>query len=174
MSASVLHCPQHSLIRWLLKLSHACLSFDFIGTSADDSSDDLATVQIPTSWRPLFLDFSSLQLFFSLFHSLPPHLAVTVSGSLSLRTNSLFTVQFLVSFYAVCFPPLPLFSLFFLSSSRLCLVSCSLPVFDGRCSTTRSVLAICSAWWRECRESWNLHRCVVRHHASTCVQAFVS
>lgn len=35
----------------LLKLAHNCLNFDFIGTSTDESSDDLCTVQIPTSWR---------------------------------------------------------------------------------------------------------------------------
>lgn len=35
----------------LLKLSYNCLNYDFIGTSTDESSDDLCTVQIPTSWR---------------------------------------------------------------------------------------------------------------------------
>ena len=30
-------------------------------------SDDLCTVQIPTSWRPAFLEFSTLQLFFDLY-----------------------------------------------------------------------------------------------------------
>jgi len=35
----------------LLKLGYNCLNYDFIGTSTDESSDDLCTVQIPTSWR---------------------------------------------------------------------------------------------------------------------------
>ena len=35
----------------LLQLTCSCLSFDFIGTSMDESSDDLGTVQIPTNWR---------------------------------------------------------------------------------------------------------------------------
>ena len=35
----------------LLQLTVNCLTFDFIGTSMDESSDDLGTVQIPTSWR---------------------------------------------------------------------------------------------------------------------------
>ena len=48
-------------------LGHNCLTFDFIGTSTDESSDDLCTVQIPTSWRPAFLEFSTLQLFFDLY-----------------------------------------------------------------------------------------------------------
>ncbi|KAJ4450732.1 hypothetical protein ANN_02162 [Periplaneta americana] len=62
---------QHGLMTQLLRLAHNCLTFDFIGTSTDESSDDLCTVQIPTSWRPAFLDFSTLKLFFDLYHSLP-------------------------------------------------------------------------------------------------------
>lgn len=36
---------QHELLKQLLRLSHNCLTFDFIGTSTDESSDDLCTVQ---------------------------------------------------------------------------------------------------------------------------------
>lgn len=43
---------QHGLLMQLLKLTHNCLNFDFIGTSTGPSpQDDLCTVQIPTSWR---------------------------------------------------------------------------------------------------------------------------
>ena len=42
---------QHGLLSHTLQLAHNCLTFDFIGTSTDESSDDLCTVQIPTSWR---------------------------------------------------------------------------------------------------------------------------
>ncbi|CAG0893046.1 unnamed protein product [Darwinula stevensoni] len=62
---------QQNLMHQLLKLAHNCLTFDFIGTSIDESSDDLCTVQIPTSWRPAFLSFSTLQLFFDLYSVLP-------------------------------------------------------------------------------------------------------
>ncbi|OXU26700.1 hypothetical protein TSAR_005650 [Trichomalopsis sarcophagae] len=62
---------QHGLMTQLLRLAQNCLTFDFIGTSTDESSDDLCTVQIPTSWRPAFLDFATLKLFFDLYHSLP-------------------------------------------------------------------------------------------------------
>ena len=55
-----------------------CLTFDFIGTSVDESSDDLGTVQIPTSWRPAFLDFATVQLFFDLYASLPATLSPVV------------------------------------------------------------------------------------------------
>ncbi|KAF0031847.1 hypothetical protein F2P81_016402 [Scophthalmus maximus] len=66
---------QHGLLMQLLKLSYNCLNYDFIGTSTDESSDDLCTVQIPTSWRSAFLDSSTLQLFFNLYHSIPPSLS---------------------------------------------------------------------------------------------------
>ena len=69
---------QSSLISWLLKLSCACLSFDFIGTSTDESADDLSTVQIPTSWRSVFLDNLTLQLYIDLFHNLSSELAAMV------------------------------------------------------------------------------------------------
>ena len=63
----------------LLRLAHNCLTFDFIGTSTDESSDDLCTVQIPSSWRPAFLDFTTLKLFFDMYHSLPSSLSPLVS-----------------------------------------------------------------------------------------------
>ncbi len=66
---------QHELLKQLLRLAHNCLTFDFIGTSTDESSDDLCTVQIPTSWRPAFLEFSTLQLFFDLYSALPSTLS---------------------------------------------------------------------------------------------------
>lgn len=79
---------QHNLIGSLLKLSCSCLSFDFIGNSSDESSDDLSTVHIPTAWRPLFVDFSTLQLFFGLTHSLPPKLAASSVSCLVLLAST--------------------------------------------------------------------------------------
>ncbi|CAJ0949288.1 unnamed protein product, partial [Ranitomeya imitator] len=101
---------QQDLLMQLLKLTHSCLNFDFIGTSTDESSDDLCTVQIPTSWRsgergagartdgefggvtsrshavfivsPAFLDSSTLQLFFDLYHSIPPNFSPLVLSCL--------------------------------------------------------------------------------------------
>ncbi|XP_027043179.1 exportin-7-like [Pocillopora damicornis] len=66
---------QHSLMSYLLQLTCNCLSFDFIGTSMDESSDDLGTVQIPTSWRGAFLNLATLQLFFDLYRALPTSLS---------------------------------------------------------------------------------------------------
>lgn len=65
----------------LLRLAYNCLTFDFIGTSTDESSDDLCTVQIPTSWRPAFLDYTTLKLFFDLYHSMPNTLSPLVSNN---------------------------------------------------------------------------------------------
>uniref|UniRef100_UPI00358FBF5D exportin-7 isoform X2 n=1 Tax=Myxine glutinosa TaxID=7769 RepID=UPI00358FBF5D len=73
---------QHGLFLHLLKLGFNCLNFDFIGTASDESSDDLCTVQIPTSWRMAFLDTSTLQLFFDLYCSLPPTLSPLVLSCL--------------------------------------------------------------------------------------------
>uniref|UniRef100_A0A8D0LBX1 RAN binding protein 17 n=1 Tax=Sphenodon punctatus TaxID=8508 RepID=A0A8D0LBX1_SPHPU len=66
---------QQSLAMHLLKLVLNCLNFDFIGSSADESADDLCTVQIPTNWRTIFLEPETLDLFFDLYHSFPPMLS---------------------------------------------------------------------------------------------------
>ncbi|VVD01160.1 exportin-7 [Leptidea sinapis] len=58
---------QQALLLALLQLAHNCLTFDFIGTTSDESSDDLCTIQVPTSWRPTFLEASTLELFFALY-----------------------------------------------------------------------------------------------------------
>ncbi|KFP31533.1 Ran-binding protein 17, partial [Colius striatus] len=66
---------QQRLAMQLLKLVLNCLNFDFIGNSADESADDLCIVQIPTNWRTIFLEPETLDLFFDLYHSLPPMLS---------------------------------------------------------------------------------------------------
>uniref|UniRef100_A0A8D0ED84 RAN binding protein 17 n=2 Tax=Salvator merianae TaxID=96440 RepID=A0A8D0ED84_SALMN len=66
---------QQNLAMHLLKLVLNCLNYDFIGSSADESADDLCTVQIPTNWRSIFLEPETLDLFFDLYHSLPPMLS---------------------------------------------------------------------------------------------------
>ncbi|XP_011242041.1 ran-binding protein 17 isoform X2 [Mus musculus] len=66
---------QQSLVMQVLKLVLSCLNFDFLGSSADESADDLCTVQIPTTWRTIFLEPETLDLFFNLYHSLPPLLS---------------------------------------------------------------------------------------------------
>lgn len=65
----------NSLINQILRLTKNCLSYDFIGTSNDETTDDSSTIQIPTNWRPAFLDLSYLNLFFDLYHMLPARLS---------------------------------------------------------------------------------------------------
>ncbi|KAF2366896.1 Armadillo-type fold [Trinorchestia longiramus] len=66
---------KHRLIMQLLQLALNCLTFDFIGTTIDDSGEDFCTVQIPTSWRQAFLNLSTVQLFFDMYAKLPSSLA---------------------------------------------------------------------------------------------------
>lgn len=47
---------ERDLLSNLLQLCLNCLLFDFIGTTSnEDTSDDLSTVQIPTTWRSSIL-----------------------------------------------------------------------------------------------------------------------
>eukprot|EP01112_Ceratiomyxa_fruticulosa_P019687 TRINITY_DN6499_c0_g2_i1.p1 TRINITY_DN6499_c0_g2~~TRINITY_DN6499_c0_g2_i1.p1 ORF type:complete len:503 (-),score=68.49 TRINITY_DN6499_c0_g2_i1:752-2260(-) len=62
-----------------LKLALNCLSFDFIGTTPDDSSEDLGIAQIPSSWRPLFEDSNTVQLFFNLYKQSVSHQFSTIA-----------------------------------------------------------------------------------------------
>ncbi|KAI4384594.1 hypothetical protein MLD38_002723 [Melastoma candidum] len=50
-----------------LSLALKCLSFDFVGTSIDESSEEFGTVQIPSSWRALLEDPATLQIFFDYY-----------------------------------------------------------------------------------------------------------
>ncbi|GLT76401.1 hypothetical protein SLA2020_480630 [Shorea laevis] len=50
-----------------LSLALKCLSFDFVGTTIDESSEEFGTVQIPSSWRSLLEDSSTLQIFFDYY-----------------------------------------------------------------------------------------------------------
>ncbi|KAK4471178.1 hypothetical protein MN116_005570 [Schistosoma mekongi] len=95
---------QHGLLSQCLQLVYSCLSYDFIGTSGSVSStvcdaspggiDDLVVVQIPTSWRQIFLDSDTVPLFFRLYKNLSPDLSVFALSCLvqisSIR-RSLFT-----------------------------------------------------------------------------------
>ncbi|KAI1317503.1 Exportin 7 [Mortierella claussenii] len=38
----------------ILLLMRTCLAFDFIGTLPDESSDDIGSIQVPTTWRSIF------------------------------------------------------------------------------------------------------------------------
>ncbi|XP_038719138.1 exportin-7-like isoform X2 [Tripterygium wilfordii] len=52
-----------------LSLSLKCLSFDFMGSSYDESSDEIGSIQIPMSWRPVMEDPLTLQIFFDYYEN---------------------------------------------------------------------------------------------------------
>lgn len=58
-----------------LSLSLKCLSFDFVGTSLDESSEEFGTVQVPMPWRPVLEDPSTLQIFFDYYAITKPPLS---------------------------------------------------------------------------------------------------
>ena len=51
----------------------ACLSYDFVGTSLDESTEDIGTIQVPSSWRSLIEEPATMQLMFDVYRdSAPP------------------------------------------------------------------------------------------------------
>ncbi|XP_059289212.1 uncharacterized protein LOC132042703 isoform X3 [Lycium ferocissimum] len=58
-----------------LALSLKCLSFDFMGTTVDESSDDFSTIQIPSSWKQVLEDQSTVQIFFDYYEINKPNIS---------------------------------------------------------------------------------------------------
>ncbi|KAG2198377.1 hypothetical protein INT47_009782 [Mucor saturninus] len=55
-----------------LNLLVKCLSYDFNGTSVDESGEDIGIIQIPGSWRALFEKPEFLNIFFKAYAEFPP------------------------------------------------------------------------------------------------------
>ena len=55
-----------------LTLIVRCLSFDFIGTNPDESTEDVGTIQAPTSWRPILQDSTTIELLFEFYKNTQP------------------------------------------------------------------------------------------------------
>jgi exportin-7 len=58
-----------------LSLALKCLSYDFVGTSIDESSEEFGTVQIPSGWKPVLEDPSTMQIFFDYYAITKPPLS---------------------------------------------------------------------------------------------------
>jgi exportin-7 len=57
-----------------LNLVIKALSFDFIGTNPDESSEETGSLQVPTSWRSVIQDSQTMQLLFDFYKSnVPPN-----------------------------------------------------------------------------------------------------
>jgi exportin-7 len=78
-----------------LQMSVACLSFDFVGTSTEDSVDDACIIQVPASWRTVVQDTSTVQLFFDFY---------TTNTDLRLMSHALEVLVLLSSVRRSLFP----------------------------------------------------------------------
>jgi exportin-7 len=84
------------LMQFALSLACNTLSFDFIGTNPEESTEDVGTVQVPSSWRTIIQESSTMQLFFDYYHFCEPprsNLALEVLVQLSSVRRSLFTSE---------------------------------------------------------------------------------
>jgi len=55
-----------------LALTVRCLNFDFIGTNPDESTEDVGTIQAPTSWRSVLQDPATIELLFDFYANTEP------------------------------------------------------------------------------------------------------
>ncbi|KAG1495601.1 hypothetical protein G6F54_007056 [Rhizopus delemar] len=65
-----------------LNLIVRCFSYDFSGTSPDESGEDVGTIQVPTTWRPLLTKEDFLSTFFKAYNEFEPSLASKVMDCL--------------------------------------------------------------------------------------------
>lgn len=49
-----------------------CLNFDFIGTNPDESTEDVGTIQAPTSWRNVLQDPATIEMLFEFYANTDP------------------------------------------------------------------------------------------------------
>jgi exportin-7 len=79
-----------------LTLVTASISFDFIGTNPEESAEDVGTVQVPSSWRPLIQDTTTMRLLFDFYTSTEPprsNMALQALVQLSSVRRSLFSSE---------------------------------------------------------------------------------
>ncbi|KAF9129906.1 Exportin 7 [Mortierella sp. GBA39] len=67
----------------LMLLMKACLAFDFIGSSYEDSSEDMGSLQIPTTWRPVFEESGYLDILWESWKTFASPVSVLVMECLS-------------------------------------------------------------------------------------------
>nr|GLL36704.1 exportin-7-like isoform X2 [Ipomoea trifida] len=58
-----------------IALSLKCLSFDFMGTTVDESSEDFSNIQIPSAWKQILEDPSTVQIFFDYYENNEPNVS---------------------------------------------------------------------------------------------------
>ncbi|RUS20332.1 Exportin-7-B [Endogone sp. FLAS-F59071] len=63
----------------VLTLLRNCLTFDFIGTTPDESGEDVGSIQVPSSWKAVFEDGTLLQTIFDCYREFgSPHSAMVM------------------------------------------------------------------------------------------------
>lgn len=63
--------PQHSKLRaCALELARACLSYDFVGSSLDESSEDIGTLHPPSPWHVVVQDPNTVKIFMDTYRAL--------------------------------------------------------------------------------------------------------
>ncbi|KAF8941502.1 Exportin 7 [Dissophora ornata] len=67
----------------ILVLMRTCLSFDFIGTMPDESSDDIGSIQTPTTWRSIFEEPGYLDVLWECWKKFTSPNSILVMESLS-------------------------------------------------------------------------------------------
>jgi exportin-7 len=53
-------------------LTLTCLSYDFVGTSLDESTEDIGTIQVPSSWRGIIEEPATMALLFDAYKASSP------------------------------------------------------------------------------------------------------
>lgn len=80
-----------------LSLSLKCLNFDFIGTNPDEATtEDVGTIQVPTTWRNVIQEPSTIDLFFHFYTTTePPQSALAMENIILLSSvrRSLFATD---------------------------------------------------------------------------------
>ena len=77
-------------------LTLACLSYDFVGTSLDESAEDVGTIQVPSSWRSLIEEPATVGLLFDVYKANGPpcsNLALECLVRLASVRRSLFATE---------------------------------------------------------------------------------
>ncbi|RUO96107.1 hypothetical protein BC936DRAFT_142618 [Jimgerdemannia flammicorona] len=70
-----------------LSLFRNCLTFDFIGTTPDESGEDAGSIQVPSAWKAVFEDGTFLQTIFDCYREFGSPHSAKVRG-ISIHCNS--------------------------------------------------------------------------------------
>ncbi|CAG8596932.1 14518_t:CDS:10, partial [Funneliformis caledonium] len=74
LNGEMVYTNERKLKEYCLTLLRNCFAFDFIGTTPDESGEDVGSIQVTSSWRSTIEDPTFLQTFFEAYKRFqPPH-----------------------------------------------------------------------------------------------------